>query len=91
GAPTALAAADGRDGSIAWPAAVEVWRARPSAGNPSGVACCYGRRMWAQVVAGAVEVGGVRAVAGDAVIVLNERRVELVARSAAEVIVFVAD
>lgn len=89
--PYLLAAADGRDGAIAMRAPVEAWRARPSAGRPVGVGCCFGRRMWAQVVAGEVEVGGVRAVAGDALIVLNERRIDLTARSAADAIVFVAN
>lgn len=89
--PLLLASADGREGSIALRAPVDVWRARPSAGSPVGVACCFGRRMWVQVVAGEVEVGAVRAVAGDAAVVLNERRIELVAPSAADLLVFVAD
>ena len=91
GGPFLLAAADRREGSIALRAPVEVWRARPSAGRPVGVGCCFGRRMWVQVVAGEVEAGGVRAAAGDAVIVLNERGVELAASSAADLLVFVAD
>lgn len=81
-----LASVDGRDGSLAVRAPVELRLARLAAGDGLTQACCLGQRLWMQVAAGDVDVNGVRAVAGDAAVALNERHVDLRARAATDVL-----
>jgi len=81
-----IASADGRDGSLAVRAPVEIRRARLAAGSIAVQSCCLGQRLWMQVVDGDVDVNGVRAVAGDAAVALNECRIELAARVASDVL-----
>jgi redox-sensitive bicupin YhaK (pirin superfamily) len=81
-----LASSDGRDGSLKVRAPVEIRLARLAAGSVAVQSCCLGQRVWMQVVDGDVDVNGVRVVAGDAAVALNERRIELSARGATEVL-----
>ena len=81
-----LASGDGRDGSLAVRAPIELRLARLEAGASHSQSCCLGKRLWMQVARGDVEVNGVRAMAGDAAVALNERHVELRARVASDVL-----
>ena len=47
-----------------------------------------GRRAWLQVARGSVELGGAVYEAGDGAAITGEKRVELLARQAAEVLLF---
>lgn len=59
---------------------------------PAGVGVAHdmaeGRRAWLQVARGSVELGGAVYEAGDGAAITGEKRVELLARQAAEVLLF---
>jgi redox-sensitive bicupin YhaK (pirin superfamily) len=80
---------DGRDGSIVIHQDAEIYDALLSNGNAVTHALKAGRKIWIQVVDGAVEVNGKPAGAGDGVAVENEAAVSIAARAgASHVLVF---
>ena len=83
-----LASADGRDGSSAIRQDVDVFSVRLRAGQCASHALRLDRRAWLQSTAGSMAINGVRAVAGDGVIALNENRIEFVAHDDAELLLF---
>ena len=83
-----LASADGREGSSAIRQDVDVFSVRLRAGQRVSHALRLERRAWLQSTVGSFAINGVRAMAGDGVIALNESRIELVAHHDAELLLF---
>jgi redox-sensitive bicupin YhaK (pirin superfamily) len=80
---------DGRDGSIVIHQDSDIYDALLSRGHAVTHALKTGRRSWIQVVAGAVEVNGKAAVAGDGVAVEDEAVLSITSRADdSEVLVF---
>jgi redox-sensitive bicupin YhaK (pirin superfamily) len=80
---------DGRDGSIVIHQDADIYDARLSRGHAVTHPLKAGRSGWVQVIAGAVEVNGKAAVAGDGVAVKEEALLSLTAGvDGADVLVF---
>jgi redox-sensitive bicupin YhaK (pirin superfamily) len=80
---------DGRDGSIVIHQETEIYDALLSRGHAVTHALKAGRKGWIQVVAGAVEVNGKPASAGDGVAVEDEAALSITSRADdSEVLVF---
>ncbi|HKQ68584.1 MAG TPA: pirin family protein [Polyangiaceae bacterium] len=83
-----VASSDGRQGSVTVHQDMSLHSALFSAGDQALLELGLDRRAWIQVVRGEVVVNGARLGAGDGAAVENERRLEVTASSAAEVLVF---
>ncbi len=78
----------GRDGSVAIHQDVNLYAGRFAAGETASHAVPPGRYVWLQVARGEIEVNGQALAAGDAAALSEEAKLELKAKSAAEVLVF---
>jgi quercetin 2,3-dioxygenase len=84
-----VGSSDGRDGSIVIHQDADIYDALLSRGHAVTHALKAGRKSWVQVVAGAVEVNGKAAVAGDGVAVEDEAALTLTSRADdSEILVF---
>jgi len=83
-----IASADGRDGSMPIRQDVSVFAVRLRAGGRAAHALCLGRRAWLQVTVGSLEINGLQVVAGDGAVALHENSIDMVTRSAAELLLF---
>jgi redox-sensitive bicupin YhaK (pirin superfamily) len=80
---------DGRDGSIVIHQDTEIYDGLISNGHTVAHSLKAGRKGWVQVVAGAVEVNGQAAVAGDGVAVEEEAALSITSRAEdSEILVF---
>jgi redox-sensitive bicupin YhaK (pirin superfamily) len=83
-----LAADGGRDGAVALDQDVAMYGAVLQPGDEAVHPISSGRSVWLQVARGALEAGGQRLAAGDAVAVRDETRLTLRASAPAEVLLF---
>jgi redox-sensitive bicupin YhaK (pirin superfamily) len=83
-----VASRDGRDGSVTVHQDAALYVARLAPGERARLALEPGRRAWAQVARGAVELGSHALAAGDGAALRDARALELTAREPAEVLVF---
>ncbi|HEV7733441.1 MAG TPA: pirin family protein [Candidatus Binatia bacterium] len=85
---TPIVTPDGRDGSIVIHQDASMLAARLDAGQTASHALAPGRGAWVHVARGSVQLGDRVLEAGDGAAVEDESAIALVARSAAEVLVF---
>jgi hypothetical protein len=85
---TLIASKDGRDSSVTVHQDVNVWAARFSPGEQSGLPLKANRNIWTQVARGAVTLNGMSLNAGDGAAVRKENALEVKALDRAEVLVF---
>ena len=83
-----IAARDGRDGAVTIHQDVDLYVARPAAGEGVSHTLAAGRKGWVQVARGRVDVNGVELGAGDGIALTDESAIELRALDGAEVLVF---
>jgi len=79
---------DGREGSLRLHQDASIYASVLEAGAGVDHALAPGRRAWAQVVKGALEVNGAPAHAGDGLAITDETMLRIVAREKAEVLLF---
>ncbi len=85
---TPVVTPDGRDGSIVIHQDATMLIAQLDAGARASHTLAPGRGAWVHVARGAIQLGDVALEAGDGAAVRDERELSLVARTAAEVLVF---
>ena len=85
---TLIASRDARDGSLTIHQDVDLYAARPSAGDRIDHAPAAGRKIWVQTARGEIEVNGQRLEAGDGLAIEDETSVTVLARSDAEFLLF---
>lgn len=83
-----LASPDGRNGSAPLHQAAELWTALLDEGSAVEHALDAERHGWLQVAGGEVELNGVVLGAGDGAAVSGQRRLRIVARKPAEILLF---
>jgi redox-sensitive bicupin YhaK (pirin superfamily) len=85
---TPIVTPDGRDDSVVIHQDATMLAAKLDAGARATHPLAPGRGAWVHVARGAIQLGDVALVEGDGAAVRDEREVSLVARTAAEVLVF---
>lgn len=85
---TLIASRDARGGSLKIHRDVDLYAARPAAGDRIEHAPAAGRRVWIQTARGEIEVNGEALAAGDGLAIEDEPRVTILARSDAELLLF---
>lgn len=83
-----LASPDGRDGSAPLHQAAELWTALLDEDSAVEHALDAERHGWLQVAGGEVELNGVVLGAGDGAVISGQRRLRIVARKPAEILLF---
>ncbi|HEX5046262.1 MAG TPA: pirin family protein, partial [Gammaproteobacteria bacterium] len=83
-----IASRDGREGSVVIHQDVALYAARLEDGERVQHALAKGRRAWAQVTRGSVQVNGETLRAGDGVAVTSEPSLEIAGKDGAEVLLF---
>jgi redox-sensitive bicupin YhaK (pirin superfamily) len=83
-----IASPDGRDGSVTVQQNVEVFAARPAAGERLAHRLARGRLAWIQVASGALTLNGVELRTGDGAGIRSETELVIEAREASELLLF---
>lgn len=79
---------DGRDGSVTIHRDVDLYASVMAAGETVGHGVRPGRKLWLQVVRGSATVNGTQAEAGDGLAIEGVERIDIAARTEAEVLLF---
>ncbi len=83
-----IASRDGREGSVTLRQDVDLYAGLLDPGQSLVQALAEGRRAWAQVARGSLELNGQRLNAGDGAAITAEKRLEIEAKEAAEILLF---
>ena len=88
GALTLIAASDGREGSLTIHQDASIFHGRLANGGSATHEPGPGRKLWIQVISGALAANGIEASAGDGLAVSDETRLEITGAPDAEFLLF---